>query len=263
MRRILSWWVAAIGVLAWWGAWPAASQAGVWVTLAAGLPGSSTPTSESEFWFDTPHAPPLVAVNHLTGGAAQATTGGGTVFFGGAGTPVLLNLGDGSAYIASENAPSGATSRGPHGGSAGTPASAAPMTGESIPSSAALLGIDLAAPDATGVRSLLVNAIGSSNIVLGTTTVTVPDSGWWVIGLTPGDQTPNDPTPPPTDPGGTPGTPPPPTGGGTDQPPPSDPPPGGGDGPVSTPEPSTIVLVGIGGIALRMSGRSRARWKSS
>src|SRR4051794_2567754 len=100
MRRAPAW-LAVLCTLLGWLALPAAGQAAnVWVTLAAGLPGSATPTANTEFYFENPHAP-NIAVTELIGGvSAEATTGGGSTFFGGVGTPVLLNLGDGSAYIA-------------------------------------------------------------------------------------------------------------------------------------------------------------------
>jgi hypothetical protein len=256
MRRAPAW-VVAVGVVVAWAATSSPAQAvGVWVTLAAGLPGGSSPSDSSEFWFDSPHAPPQVAVNSLTGGTtAQATTGGGNAFFGGAGTPVLLNLADGSAYIASGNPPSSATTRGPGGGSAGTPASAAPVAGGTVPSDAALLGINLADPGANGSRSLAAAITNANGAPLGTGTIVVPAGGWWVIGLTPGANT----TPPPNDP--PPSDPPPVTPPPTDPPPvtpPVDPPPstGGGD-PAATPEPATIILVGIGGIAAHAWRRLR------
>ena len=77
-----------------------------WLTLTSGAKGTSDPTAASEFWFETPHGPPVVAVTQVTGGGTvQATTGGGTSFFGGLGTPVLLTLGDGSAYLAGGEPP--------------------------------------------------------------------------------------------------------------------------------------------------------------
>ncbi|MDB5309760.1 MAG: hypothetical protein JWO38_3962 [Gemmataceae bacterium] len=241
--------VVAVGVLVGLAAWPSATRAGVWVTLAAGLPGGSTPTSDSEFWFDSPHAPPLVALDKLAGGTtAQATTGGGKVFFGGDGTPVLLNLADGSAYVASGTPPAAATSRGPNGGGAGTPASAAPVAGGTAPSTAALLGVTLAQPDAAGARGLTASVTDPTGTVLGTGHVTIPADGWWVLGLTPGTKTtPNT--------GGTGG------GGGTGGTPDAedienpDPPPGGR--PVVAPEPATLVLVGFGGVAASAWRRAR------
>lgn len=184
MRRAPAW-LAVVGVLAAWLSTPIPAQAGVWVTLAAGLPGVVAPTSSSEFLFDNPHAP-YIAVNQLTGGTtAEATTGGGTSFFGGAGTPVLLNTGDGSAYIASGSPPASAKTGGAGGG---TPASSAPVAGGSVPSNAALLGLNLADPS-NGSRILTATITDALGNPLGSNTVTVPDGGWWVLGLGQNTQT--------------------------------------------------------------------------
>jgi hypothetical protein len=79
---------------------------------------NSQATTGSEFWYSPPT--PLLVVDQLTGvGNVTAVTGGGTVFFSGLATPVSLNLSDGSAYLAGGSPPSGATGRGPGGGSAG------------------------------------------------------------------------------------------------------------------------------------------------
>lgn len=234
MRRAPAW-LAAIGILIGWLAEPAAAHAAsVWVTLAAGLPGAETPASTSDFFFDNPHAPNL-AVTELSGGVtAEATTGGGSSFFGGVGTPVLLNLADGSAYLASGSAPIGAKTAG------GTPASAAPSAGGSVPSNAALFGVNLAEPS-NGSRTLTATVTDSSGNKLGTGSIDVPDGGWWVLGLTPNvplpDPGPIDPPPidnPPVDP--VPGTTPPPV-------------PTSG-GPVATPEPGTLLMAAIGGAAI-------------
>jgi hypothetical protein len=227
------------------------------VTLAAGLPGGSAPTSETEFWFDSPHGPPLVAINQLSGGVtAEAVTGGGNTLFGGVGTPVVLNLADGSAYVASGSPPDAAKTRGPGGGSSGTPATAAPVAGGTIPTDATLLGIALAEPDAAGNRSLTATVTDATGNPLGSGTIGIPGDGWWVLGLTPGDGT----TPPPVDP--PPSNPPPTDPPPSEEPPPSNPPPGNppptDGGPVATPEPSTLVLVGIGGLAAGVY-RRRAR----
>lgn len=248
MRRAPAW-MAVLGVLLTWLGAPAAAQgAGVWVTLAAGLPGIETPTSSSEFLFDNPHAP-YIAVNQLTGGiSAEATTGGGSTFFGGAGTPVLLNLGDGSAYVASGGAPPGAKTAGAGGG---TPASAAPVAGGSVPPNAALLGINLADPKNDGSRTLTAGITDANGNPLGSSSVEVPDGGWWVLGLGPNAQTP----PPNPDPGP------------IDPPPPVDPlpeppvitPPSPRGGGVATPEPGTLALAAVGVTALHAWRRSKPR----
>ena len=235
MRRAPAW-LAAIGILIGWLAEPAAAHAAsVWVTLAAGLPGSETPASTSDFFFDNPHAPNL-AVTELSGGVtAEATTGGGSSFFGGVGTPVLLNLADGSAYLASGSAPIGAKTAG------GTPASAAPSAGGSVPSNAALFGVNLAEPN-NGSRTLTATVTDASGNKLGTGSIDVPEGGWWVLGLTPSVPLPD---PGPLDPPQ------------TDNPPPVDPVPGTtppvptSGGPVATPEPGTLLMAAIGGAAVQ------------
>jgi hypothetical protein len=258
----------AIGILAGWVASPATAQAGVWVTLAAGVAGGSAPSVEGEFWFDSPHGPPLVAVNQFTGGAViEAQTGGGSVFFGGAGTPVVLNLSDGSAYVAGGTPPDSAKYRGP-GGASGSPASASPSAGGTLPTDAALLGITQSDPS-LGPPTLTATVTDSLGNPLGTGTINLPTGdNWWVIGLTPGDgTTPTNPGPTdpgPTDPGPTePGpTNPGPTDPGPIDPGPVDPEPipsppmnNGGAGSVTTPEPSTVALVGIGGAAVGLYRR--------
>jgi hypothetical protein len=244
-------WVAAVGVLVGLVTWPAAARAGVWLTLAAGLPGAATPTSADEFQFDTMHGPQWVAVGQLTGtGVVEAGTGGGTTFFGGAGVPVVLSTADGSAYVAGGGAaPDAAKARGPGGGGAGPRSSAAPDTSGTVPSAAALLGVTAADPDAAGNQTLTATVTDSTGAALGTATVTVPADGWWVIGLGPTTGQPPVPTDPgPTDPGPT-------------DPGPTDPGTGGGN--VTTPEPGTLGLVAAGGLGVgawrhlrRRAGRS-------
>jgi hypothetical protein len=246
MRLAPAW--KLFGILAAWLAVPAAaSAASVWVTLAAGLPGSATPTSSTEFYFDNPHAP-NIAVTELSGGvSAEATTAGGNTFFGGVGTPVLLNLGDGSAYIANGAAPPAAKTSGAGGG---TSASTAPTAGGSVPSNAALLGIKLAEPN-NGTRSLSASITDASGNPLGSGSVNVPDGGWWVIGLGPAAATPTPPTPPidptpPVDP---------------IPDPPTTPTDGGGDSPTpaNTPEPGTLAMAAIGSGAAYAWRRNRVR----
>src|SRR5438067_9103876 len=145
MRRASTWGGIAGAVLAW-AVSPAIGRAGVWVTLASGLGG--TTASSGEFWFDTPHGPPQVAVGQLSPGfTAEAGTGGGTTFFSSAATPLLLNLADGSAYVAAGSAPDSA--KVPGGSRGGAGATAVPQSGVSVPTDAALLGIALSDPSPT------------------------------------------------------------------------------------------------------------------
>lgn len=267
MRRAPRW-GGVVGVVLVWAISPAVGRAGIWVSLASGLGGS--PTSTNEFWFDTPHGPPQIAVNQLPSGlTAEAGTGGGTTFFSSAATPLLLNVSDGSAYVAAGTSPDAV--KVPGGTHGGTGATTAPLSGQPVPSDAALLGITLSDPDSAGKSILTATVTDAAGQTLGTGKVDLPNGGWWVLGLGPGDD-PNagggstgggstggggtgggDGGPigggdgsggaggPPQ--GGTGGD----TGGGN--PGPGTPPPGGGGGSTSgptTPEPSTVVLLGIG-----------------
>jgi hypothetical protein len=249
MRRAPRW-GGIVGVVLVWALGPAVGRAGVWVTLAAGLDG--TTTAANEFWFDTPHGPPQVAVNQLSPGfTAEAGTGGGTTFFSSAATPLLLNLSDGSAYVAAGTAPDAA--KVPGGSRGGTGATAAPLSGQQIPTDAALLGITLSQPDTSGKSSLTATVTETGGKTLGSGTVDIPNGGWWVIGLAPGDKPGGggDPGPGPVDP-----PPPPPVNPPPPEPPPPVPPPPVPPPPVppgnghssnpTTPEPSTMVLVGLG-----------------
>ena len=265
MRRALTW-VVVGGVVLVWSLAPAVGQAGVWVTLASGVAGSQSPSAGTEFWFDTPHGPPPIAVNQLAGGVtAEAGTAGGTTFFSGAATPLMLNLSDGSAYVAGGPAPDSA--KVPGGSRGGSGASAAPQTGGTIPAGAALLGITVSDPDAAGKTTLTAAVTDGSGNPLGSGTIDVPGGGYWVLGLAPGDKSGTG--------GGTGGGDPGPIGGGGDPgptnppppppppPPPSDPPPhtgGGGSSGPTTPEPSTAVLLGLGaGVAGLWRARLRRR----
>ncbi len=251
MHRIPGW-VWAVGVTALVAYQGPARAGGVWVTLAAGLPGASAPSSEVDLLFDSPHAPPYVAITS-TPGKIEAGTAGGITNFGGLATPVLLNLGDGSAYISGgTSAPDAAKSRGPNGGSAGAGASTAPLSNATLPDTAALLG---------------------------TGTVTVPENGYYVLTLGPDSTAPPPPIDPPPPPVVTPPvvtppvvdppvvTPPvveppvvtPPV---VDPPVVSPPVPvDDGPGPVATPEPSTLALVAVGGVFAGLGRRLRGRRK--
>ena len=111
----------------------------------------------------------------------------------------MLNLAGGSAYLAAATAPPAALP------SAGL-GSGFPDVGGPVPLDASLLGLTFADPAADGSRVLSVlspdytgEVTGVPGTVLVAGEVAVPDGGWWVIGLTPGDATPL-PLPPP-DPG--------------------------------------------------------------
>lgn len=235
MRRSPAWRVG-FGVLLVWAVAPAAAPAadGFWVTLAAGMAGSDSSSAANEFWFDSPHGPPI-AVNAVPSGAtAEAGTGGGTVFFSGAGTPVLLNTSNGSAYIASSGAPDAAKAASGKGAAA---ASAAPSAGGALPTDAALLGLKLADPDSANVRALTASVTDPNGNPLGSGSVGVPDGGWWVVGLSPGATTTPTPDPGPVvDPAPTP----------TPDPVPTPGPLSGSGGTVTTPEPATMVMAGLG-----------------
>lgn len=178
-----------------WGYLPSVSEAG-WLTLTSGNSGNVQPTGVSEFWYGSSSTPPLVAVDTVSGaGAIQAVTGGGTSFFTGLGTPVLLNLSDGSAYLAGGSPPTGATHRGPGGTTAGTPTSAAPQTGIPASPDYTRLGVTLVLD---GSWALTVSVVGGDGAGLGSGSVIVPESGWWVIGLGSGQQPAPEPSLEPT-----------------------------------------------------------------
>jgi hypothetical protein len=227
----------AIGVTLAWASSASVGRAG-WLTLTAGLGGLSDPTAASEFSFGLPGGSAVVAVNQVVGGeTVQAATGGGTTFFGGLATPVLLTLADGSAYLAGGNPPAGATGRGPNGGPAGAPSSVAPQAGGMVPPNAALLGLTFAELGADGGRALTVSVTAPDGSVLGTGTLAIPAGGWWVLGLGPDQQTDPDPDPGPIGP--------PPGSGGDPTPEPIPEPVPGPGPPISTPgvpEPATVTL---------------------
>jgi hypothetical protein len=105
MRRATAWFVV-VGVLILGTAAPARAADGFWVSVAAGVAGSSTPSDYQEWWFETPHGPPPIAVTRFGGsGNVEAVTGGGfSVFNSGAGA-VVLRPTDGYAYLANSNKP--------------------------------------------------------------------------------------------------------------------------------------------------------------
>ena len=239
MRRAPALFVV-VGVVACWASLPlqatetTQTNQGFWVSLASGVAGSSSTSDYSEFWFDSPHAPPI-AVTQITGaGSVQALTGGGSTFFNGAGTPILVPTTNGYATLSptGSSAPSSALPR----FAGGTQASGAPVGGGSVPSTADQLSLTLSSPSANGSQVLSVAVSSPSGTALGSTNVTVPNNGWWVVGLGPGTQTTTlAPTPP---------TPTPPTTGSTGS--------TGGNsgGSVTTPEPASMMLFGFGGLTM-------------
>lgn len=236
MRRSPAW-VLAVCTAATWLLAPSWAKAddGFWVTLAAGVSGSTTPSDYAEFHFDSPHAP--IVINQLTGGfSATASTGGGTTFFSGAGTPILLPTTDGYATLTPQGGPVPSAALPRH--ASGSLASGAPQTG-TPPSGLNLLNVDLGSPDGNGNRVLTVGATNANGDPLGSGHVTVQPDGWFVIGLGTGALDPVLPPPPPpvVDPPLPPVLPPPPD-----------------RGTVTTPEPTTAVLLG-------MSGLTAAGWR--
>lgn len=186
-----------LAVVLSWAGLPSVSQAG-WITLMSGQSGNVQPTDASEFWYGAHSTPPLVAIDTVSGsGTVQAVTGGGISFFNSLGVPVLLNLTDGSAYLAGGSPPSGVTASGPGGTSAGTPASAAPLAGVPIPPDYTHLNIALTTSDA-GAQVLTASVLDGSSAALGSGSVVVPEGGWWVLGLGPDQQPTPEPLPEPT-----------------------------------------------------------------
>jgi hypothetical protein len=220
---------------------PVRAADGFWVSIASGVAGASTPTDYHEWWFETPHGPPPVAVTQLDGTSVQATTGGGTSFFNAGAVPVVLHPTDGYAYLAGGNTPSDLTQalQRQMAGGKGLASTTPDASATAPPSDANLLSISKGAPSSSGSSNLNVSITGPNSNSLGGGSVVVPDNGWWVIGLGPNPQdtstptpTPDpipDPTPTPTDPDPTPVPVPTP-------------------GPVATPEPATLLLAGIGGL---------------
>ena len=263
MRRATAWGVV-VGVLAVFTAMPTSTRAaeGFWATIAAGAAGAAEPSDYTEFWFESPHGPPI-AVTSLSGTNAQATTGGGTTFFSPAGTPVLLPTSDGYATLTNPDVANGSGGLPKFAG--GDQASGAPLTAQPVPAGSNSLSVTKSEAAEDGSSVITVGITDPDGNPLGSGQVTLPGGGWWVIGIGPGDES----TDPPDDPGpigggGGDGDPPPGGGGGEDPPPV-----GGGSGgnngggnPVATPEPASLVLVGLGGATLAGYRRlRRSRFK--
>jgi len=248
MRRTTAW-VVVLGVVIGGTASPARAQDGFWVSIAAGVAGASTPTSYHDWWFETPHGPPPVAVTQLGGVTAQATTAGGSSFFNGAAVPVILTATDGYAYLTAGSTPSDLSQalKQQMAGGRGL-ASATPVANAaSVPSSADLLTINQTT-SATGVSTLAVALTSPSGTSLVNGSVTVPGGGWWVIGL---GSNPNNSAPGGGSGSGSGGGSGSGSGGGS----------GSGSGAVSTPEPATVLLAGVGGLGV-MSWRRVKRRRS-
>jgi hypothetical protein len=237
MRRATAWFVV-VGVAILATAGPVRAADGFWVSVASGVAGAATPSDYSEWWFETPHGPPPVAVTQLNGVTAAATTAGGTSFFTPAAVPVVVHPTDGYAYLAGGNKPDDLSQalRRQMAGGRGL-ATTTPDAGATVPpSDANLLSITKGEPGANGSSPLTVSLTDPQGNPLVNGSVNIPDGGWWVIGLGPN---PNDTTPAPTpDPDPTP----------TPDPDPN-PTPDPTPGPVATPEPATLLLAGIGGIS--------------
>ena len=236
MRRSTAW-VVVLGVVVTGTATPARAQDGFWVSIASGVAGAATPTNYQDFFFDTPHGPPPVAITQLGGVTAQATTAGGSSFFTGAAVPVVLHPTDGYAYLTAGSTPSdlGQALKRQLAGGKGLASAIPDALGTVVPANANLLTINLAEPDANGARGLTVGLTDPLGNALGSGNVLVPDGGWWVIGLGPN---PSGTTPTP-DPIPTPDPVPVPEPGPTPTP---------GGGPVATPEPATALMAGIGAL---------------
>lgn len=240
MRRTTAWFVV-VGVVALGTAAPARAADGFWVSVAAGVAGSSAPSDYQEWWFETPHGPPPIAVTRLGAtGNAEATTAGGSAFFTGGAVPVVLRPTDGYAYLVGGEKPADlaqALQRQMAGGKG--PATATPdATATEPPADALLLTVDQGDPDATGARPLTVGLTDGLQNPRGGKSVVVPDGGWWVIGLGPN---PNGSTP---DPEPEPEPEPEPKPDPNPNPNPTPDP-----GPITTPEPATALLAGLGGLS--------------
>lgn len=279
--------LAMWGIAAGWfiGLVPNVRAEGFWITLAAGLAGASAPSDYAEFWFDTQHGPPLAIVSLSGAATIQATTAGGTTLFSPLGTPVLLPTHNGYATLTPSNGsvappsiPSSAIPR-----FSGSPlASGAPSTGLPVPADAPRLNLGISPSAPNGSQVVTVDVTDPNGNLLGSGQVTVPQGGWWVIGLGPdngganngnrdnsgnnsnnnsgnnnngGLNDPLPPNPPPLesgDPNSDESSSPPTRGVPGPTPPQRDP-----SGPVATPEPGSLLMVALGGLTMASWRRRR------
>lgn len=234
MRRATAW-VVVVGVAVLGTAGPVSAADGFWVSITSGGAGSSSPSGYQDWWFETPHGPPPVAVTRLSSdGTVEVSSGGASSFLSGAAVPVVVHTTDGYAYLAGGPKPGDLSSalRRQTAGGQGLATAAPEVAAATLPDNAVQLTADLSEPGADGARALKVAVTDPLLKPLGDATVTVPDGGWWVIGLGAGLNdvaSPPDPTPVPV---------PTPTPVLTPTP-----------GPVATPEPATGLLLGFGGLA--------------
>lgn len=259
MRRTTAWFVV-LGVVALGTAAPARAADGFWVSVASGVTGSATPSDYQDWWFETPHGPPPIAVTRLgLNGNVEATTGGGQSFFTAGAVPVVLNPSDGYAYLAAGNKPTDLAQalKQQMAGGKGLATATPDATASEPPADALRLTVDQSEPGANGSTTLTFALTDAMANVLGTKSVVVPDGGWWVIGLGPNpDQMNPNPNPEP-EPEPNPNPNPNPNPGPEPNPNPN---PGPIVDPVATPEPATALLAGIGGLSalgLRMVRRRK------
>lgn len=240
MRRLPAWIIAVVMGACAVSPQCAAAADGFWVTLASGV--GDAQTDYAEFSFDSPHAP--IVLNQLTGvGNGQVNTGGGVTYFTPASSaPILVPTTDGHATVT----PNGSTPTGSLPRFPGSLATGSPQTGPA-PS-----GVNLAAVSLTdggnGSKVLTVAVTDANGNPLGQASVGVSNdpNAWWVIGLGSAavdDQEPPVIEEPPVDP---PVDPVPPV--------PTDP-----TGPVATPEPASVVLLGVSGLTAATFRRFRRK----